>query len=269
MTSKPIACAGAGIALMTVTIISTYLLELSPNTSSSTGRSLQDVPIYDPWLPQDGNVITPNPGSNAYQDVPSGPNGSVGKGSFSFDLSLFLFSFLSSSQHAASYLTQVLVSVLFYFTVVKKYALVEAPTEMSGEVMRKNAVTGTCKECCQPVCWFSFCCPIPRWALTLHATDAMNYWVSLAVSFLGFFPCLMCFAMAFSDDLNQKLGGTKDACCKACLCAFFCSCCVNVKYAVALDFATNQKVGFCSIACSAREITTTERHDLELVNQRA
>jgi len=270
MTSKPIACAGAGIALVTVTIISTYSLELSPNTSRPTGRSLQDVPIFnDPWVPQDRDVITPNPGSNAYQDVPSDPNGSVGKGSFNFNVSIFLFFYLSSSQHVVHYFTQVLFGVLFYFIVVKKYALVEAPTEMSGEVMRKNAVTETCDECCKPVCWFSYCCPVPRWALTLHATDAMNYWVALAVSFVGLFPCLMCFAMAFSDDLNQKLGGTKDACCKACLCAFFCSCCVNVKYAVALDFATNQKLGCCSIVNSAREITTTERQDFELVHQRA
>merc|ERR1712136_548411 len=119
--------------------------------------------------------------------------------------------------------------------------------EMSGEVMRKNAMTETCDECCKPVCWFSYCCPVPRWALTLHATDAMNYWVALAVSFVGLFPCLMCFAMAFRDDLNQKLGGTKDACCKACLCAFFCSCCVNVKYAVALDLQQTRRSGVAAL----------------------
>jgi len=152
---------------------------------------------------------------------------------------------------------QALVAVLFYFVVVKKYAAVEAPTEVSSAHMRKNPVSETCDACCQSVCWMSYCCPVARWALTLHATNTLNYWVAVLLSVIGSPCCLyqltMCYPIAFTD-LNEKLGGTRTDCCEACLCALCCSCCVNVKYALALDFATNQRVGCFSVSADAREI---------------
>ena len=45
--------------------------------------------------------------------------------------------------------------------------------------------------------------PICSLALTLHATNILNYWVALVVS-LFCLPCLICGTTAFSD-LNVKL----------------------------------------------------------------
>ena len=175
-TPKLVASAVVGIALMSVTVWTTSLIELSPGSSGSGGRLLQD------------NPPTPN----------------------SSEQRLYVLFYN---------VVQFVAGVVFWFSVGSKYRAVEAPTELSAQHMGHNAVTETCDSCCQPVCWMSYCCPFARWALTLHATDILNYWAALVLG-VCCYPCLVCGATAFSD-LNVKLGGTATNCCEACLCAWF------------------------------------------------
>merc|ERR1719383_1167359 len=99
---KSIAAAVATIAFFTVAMYTTFVLKLSPSPSSSIGRSLQDYPSQNPDEPE-----------------------IVGE---------------DSTYSGFYYGLQIVFGVLFYFTVVTKYTSVEAPTELSIEHMKKNAV---------------------------------------------------------------------------------------------------------------------------------
>jgi len=252
---KSIAVVGAGCALLSIAVLSTYWVELSPKPASDTGRLLEEIPDGDdyggfPTPPPFAPFPTPPPTPDPFGPSPVAPSPAVPPsvpGAVSTPYLNIPIAILNG-----------LFFVIFWFTVVVKYRPLAAPNELSAQETKKNALTETCHVCCEPVCWTSYCCPTVRWAATLHAANILNFWIvmliwaaQLVVSVkwpsISFFQCfLYCIPIAFTD-LNEKLGGQRDNCCEACLCAFFCCCCVNVKYALALDHATYQEVGCLSV----------------------
>merc|ERR550539_1962947 len=87
------------------------------------------------------------------------------------------------------------------------------------------------------------CCSGPRAVHTFDRVGVMNYW--LACFLMVCCPCCTLFAMNACTPLNYRLGGEKQNCCTACLCSFFCSCCLIAQDAQTLDFITGWKTGFC------------------------
>jgi len=292
-----IAVISVGCALWSIAVLTTYWVELSPSLASDTGRLLQDghdnegdyegnyegdyegdyptppspyrtpetpMPTPPPFAPPWPWPTPPHPPPHPWPTPPPSKEQKIPD--VIIDFVLIFLSGAASTPHLKylSPIMNVLIFVIFWLMVVAKYRPLAAPTELSAQMMNKNAVEGSLHVCCEAVCWVSYCCPTVRWAGTLHAANILNFWtvmliwaVSYAVSIcwadFAFFQFLLyCIPIAFTD-LNEKLGGEKDNCCEACLCTFFCSCCVNVKYALALDYATHQKVG-CFNVSSTEEV---------------
>ena len=120
------------------------------------------------------------------------------------------------------------------------YRPLAASTELSAQETKKNAITETCH-----VLFVGLGNILKFWIVML--IGAAQFVVSVKWPSISFFQCfLYCIPIAFTE-LNEKLGGQQDNCCETCLCAFFCCCCVNVKYALALDHPTHQKVRCFSV----------------------
>lgn len=143
---------------------------------------------------------------------------------------------------------QLFFGLLYYVRVVRWYPILPdsaIPPASAKELQAKNEVEAVCDATCANNC-LSFCCSGPRAAHTLNATGILSYWPGCVL--MSLFPCCVLWITNSFTDLNEKLGGKRDSCCKGCLCAMFCSCCMIAKDAQTLDLITGCRTGIFSAA---------------------
>lgn len=148
---------------------------------------------------------------------------------------------------------QLIFAVLYYIIIVKQYPILDGRPDnhAARQLQRLNAIEATCLTSCANLL-FSYCCSGPRAAHTFHSVGLMEY--VPATLLMIFFPCCTLFYMNHCTDLNVRLGGEQQSCCGACLCSFFCSCCLIAQDAESLDRITGAKTGFFGVSgIGARE----------------
>jgi hypothetical protein len=143
-------------------------------------------------------------------------------------------------------LIQLVFGLLYYFCVITKYPKLNGSVipDSAKELQNKNEVSAVCEATCSNNC-LSCCCSGPRAAHTFHATGILDYWPGCVL--MSLLPCCTLWIVNSCTELNEKLGGKQDSCCKAGLCSCFCSCCMIAKDAQTLDLITGFETGILSV----------------------
>lgn len=147
---------------------------------------------------------------------------------------------------ACNHFLWLIFGVVFYFQVVKAYPTVYGPSPASSAIISDGALNITFGRALFNNNFFLGCCCFPaRQALNFHATNVHDYWIAFLASF--FCPCPMTWYGTSRSGMNSRVGGMEDDCLKGMCLAFFCSCCVVIKQAEAIDAATGVETKFCSV----------------------
>jgi hypothetical protein len=141
-----------------------------------------------------------------------------------------------------------LLAIIYYFCVVNNYPKADGRSPSAGQAIQsKDAVCATCDVSCANIFWSWFFQGF-RAAHTFDKVEVCDYWASCVL--MSLCPCFTLWYMNSCTDLNTKLGGEQQNCCCACICAWFCSCCLVAQDAQALDSIMEVETGLCGVTAT-------------------
>lgn len=149
---------------------------------------------------------------------------------------------------------QVLFTLIIYCTIASKYQALQVPASPDSQAasIMKESVVCRCNFQQWPICLQSFFCGHSgMMGLVTAAAGVMTFWPTAVLGLCC--PCCMLWWARSATDLNVRLGGEKDDCISGCFQSWCCLPCSIARYAEALDAATDQTIGCCSLTQSARQ----------------
>merc|ERR1740138_805576 len=143
---------------------------------------------------------------------------------------------------------QIAFGVIYYLLIVRHYpsAIGFTSNEASAKLQKMNEVSATfLGHTSPPNCLLSWCCTGPRAAHTFYSAIGFNYWIGLIL--MSCFPCITLWYMNSFTELNEKLGGERQSCFMAAVCACCCSCCLVAQDAESLDIVSDMETQLCGV----------------------